>query len=149
MDLIQIDVVSPQATQARIDLEHDLLARESASIGMPTHRAVHLGGEHDLLAPCKIGERATDDLFARAIGIDVGRIEEIDALLDRLLDERPARLFVEGPRMSTAICNAVTHASEADLRDIDTGRSKFHVAHRHTLRTLCRADTPRRSRRRP
>jgi hypothetical protein len=64
---------------------------------------MHLRGDHHLVAPCEILERAADDLLARAVGIDIGGIEECDAELQRSLDEGAALLLVEGPRLVAAI----------------------------------------------
>ena len=60
-----------------------------------------------------VGKRATDDLLARPERVHVRGVEEVDAELERPGDERPARLFVERPRMVAASRLAVAHASEA------------------------------------
>ena len=48
------------------------------------HLAVDLGGDDDLLSPGELPKGAAEELFAGAVGIDVGRIEEIDPQFDAL-----------------------------------------------------------------
>ena len=48
---------------------------------------MHLGRDHHLLPLGEFLERAADDLLARALRIDVGGVEEIDAALERLANE--------------------------------------------------------------
>jgi hypothetical protein len=61
------------------------------------HAAIHLGGQHDLVALRKVLERPADDFLARTVGIDVGGVEEIDAVIERLFDEGARGLIVERP----------------------------------------------------
>jgi hypothetical protein len=90
VDLVEIDVVGAEAAQAVVDLVEDRLARQAGAVGAGPHAVEHLGGEHDLVAPGEVPDRAADDLLGGAVGIGVGRVEEIDAEVDRLLDQRAA-----------------------------------------------------------
>jgi len=51
MDLIQIDVLGPQARQGRVDLLQDRLARQALPARAVVHPAEQLGGQDDVLAP--------------------------------------------------------------------------------------------------
>ena len=93
----------PSRRQAGVDLGQDRLARQAAAVGARAHRAIDLGGDHDLVAPREILDRAAEDLLAAAEGIAIGGVEEIDAGFERLLDERPALLLAEAPGMVAQI----------------------------------------------
>ena len=104
MDLVEVDVVGAEPAQAGVDLGHDRLARQAARRSGPSRiRPMHLGGDTTSSRLGEILQRAADDLLARAVGIDVGGVEEVDAELERALDERPALLLVERPRMRAAV----------------------------------------------
>src|ERR1700754_588368 len=105
------------------------LAREAAAIGP---RAPALEGsrrDHDLVAPGEILQGATEDLFRAAVRIMVGGIEEVDAELECLLDERTTLFLIERPRMVTAVGCAVGHAAEDDGGNFEAGAAEFHIAH--------------------
>jgi hypothetical protein len=53
-------------------------------------------------------------LLARAERVHVGGVEEVDAGVERLLDERARRRLVERPGMRALIGGAEAHAAEAD-----------------------------------
>src|SRR5882724_13633340 len=85
-----------------------------APIGARTHAAVNLGRDYHFVAPRKIPNRPAEDLLAVAERVAIGGVEEIDAGFERLLDERSAFLFVEGPGVVPAVAAAIAHAAEAD-----------------------------------
>ncbi len=80
-----------------------------------------LGREHDLVALDEILEGAADDLLRRAVGIDIGRVEEVDAEIEPLPDQRPARFLDQGPGMVAALRPALGHASDGMPRDFPAG----------------------------
>jgi hypothetical protein len=67
------------------------------------HRKKYLGGDDNFVATTDLTEGAADDFLARSTRIGVGRIEKVDAQLDRARDNRPAPLFIQGPRMRPAL----------------------------------------------
>ena len=99
----------------------------------PCASAVDLGRDHDLAAPRVLEQRAADDLLARAGGIHVGGVEEVDAEVERLLQERPARRLAEGPGVGAAVGLAVAHAAEAEARDVEAGAAELGVLHESFL----------------
>ena len=129
MRLVEIDVIRAEPFQAGVDLVHDRLSRQALAVRVVAHLAVHLGGDHHLLAPGKVLQRAAGDLLAGAERIDVRRVEEVDAGLERLLEERPARLLVERPAMRAALDRAVGHAAKADARDFEAGPPEIDIIH--------------------
>jgi hypothetical protein len=87
MDLIEVDIIHTEPTQAVVNLGEDRLARQPGAIGAGTHPAVNLGGDDDLVAAREILDRAAQDFFTVAERIAVRGVEEIDARFERLLNE--------------------------------------------------------------
>ncbi len=74
VDLIEVDVIHAEPTQAVVDLGEDRLPRKPGSIGAGTHPAINLGGDHDLVAACEILDRAAEDFLAVAERIAVSSV---------------------------------------------------------------------------
>jgi hypothetical protein len=79
--LVEVDVVGAQPTQGGVDLLRNLLARETA-VGL-RHREVELRRENVRIAR-PFGEHFAEELLGPAAGIDVCRVDEVDAELERL-----------------------------------------------------------------
>jgi hypothetical protein len=129
VDLVEIDEIGAEPAQAVVDFTEDRLARQSGAVRPRPHPAIDLGREHDVLAADEILQRAADDFLRRAVRIDIGGVEEIDAELERLLDQRATFFLIERPRMWPAIRNAVGHATDAQPRHAETGLAEFHIIH--------------------
>jgi hypothetical protein len=129
MDLVEVDEVGSEAAQAIVDLAKDCLARQSRAVRPRPHPAIDLGRDHDILAADELLERPADDLLRRAVRIDVGGVEEIDAEFERLLDQPPALFLIECPWMRAAVWNAVGHAADAQPRHPKPGLAEFHIIH--------------------
>ena len=99
------------------------------------HWEIDFGGDHDFVAASKFAKRAPDDLLAGAVRICVRGVEEVDAQVERLLNERATVLFVERPGMRTPLGHAVRHAAEADARNIESGIAELYVV--HGVKVLC------------
>src|SRR5436305_1980867 len=85
--LVEVDVVGLQSFQRTVTCVPDVACGEERVVGPLAHRAVELRRDDDLLAPAAaLGEPATDDLLGDAFAllppVDVGRVEEVDALVD-------------------------------------------------------------------
>ena len=65
MDLVEVDPVGAQASQALLDLVPDPAARVALPVSVGAHRAVHLRREHDVVALAL--QRGADDLFRLAL----------------------------------------------------------------------------------
>ncbi|HEY5294483.1 MAG TPA: hypothetical protein VIJ70_03310 [Gaiellaceae bacterium] len=117
MDLVEVDPVGLQAAQAVLDLLHDPAARVPAHVRISVvHRAVHLGREHDgVAAPF---EGLADDLLRLAARVDVGRVDEVDACVERAVDDRD-RLVVVG-----VAPGAEHHRAQAERADLDAGAAQ-------------------------
>src|SRR5580692_1609952 len=97
MNLIEIDKVGSETTQAVIQFAKDRLARQPRPVRTRPHPAIDLGRDHDILASRELLQRAAQNLLRGAVRIDVGGIKEIDPELDGLLDQRPALFLIECP----------------------------------------------------
>ena len=86
------------------------------------HGRVELGDEDDLLpAAAALGEPLADDLLAGAAAIDIGGVEEGNALLNGLVHDAEAFLLVAQ--------SAKGHGAQADAADVQTGLTNLVVDH--------------------
>ena len=127
VDLIEVDVIGAEAAQAGVDGVVDVFAREAALVGVVAHRVEDLGGDDDAVARGEVLQRAAGDLFADAVGVHVGGVEEVDAGFQRAADEGPAFLFLQHP--VAPLLRAVCHATETEAGDLKAGRAKPNVVH--------------------
>ena len=93
VDLVQVDPVGLRRRRLSSHLLHDPAARVAARFGSVAHRAVHLGREDDVVAAAR--ERLADDLLRLAARVDVGGVDEVDAGVERAVDDAD-RLVVVG-----------------------------------------------------
>ena len=104
MELVEVDVVGLQPAQARVERPADVERGELAGVGPVVHVAVELGRDDRPLAPAAaLGEPVADDGFrgalARRSAVDVGGVEEIDALLvGRSMIENESGSLVSQPK---------------------------------------------------
>ena len=49
--LIEVEIVGPEAPEARLDGVHDIAPRGALEPAVPVHRPGKFAGEHDLVAP--------------------------------------------------------------------------------------------------
>ena len=101
------------------------LARQSAAVRATPHDAMHLGGDDNLVPPGKILDGASQNFLASVEAVDSGRIKEIDAQIQRSLDDGFAVFFVPRPFVYSAFGIAKAHAAEAQRRDIQTCLPSF------------------------
>ena len=129
VDLIQVDVVHAEAAQAIVNAGEDGLAREAAAVRRLAPGVIDLGGHHDLVAASQLLERAAGELLAGAVGVAVGRVEEVDAQLNGLAEEGPAVGLRQGPGMHAARRLAIGHAAQGEARHSESGIAQSAVFH--------------------
>jgi len=122
MYLIEIDPVRLQAAQAVVDGSRDPSPRIAPLILVGPHLVVELGGENDVVASS--AQRGADDLFAFAERVDVGRVDEIDAAVERTMDDAFTRLMI-----GVAPC-AQHHGTETEAAHVHAGLTQHAVFHR-------------------
>jgi hypothetical protein len=119
VDVVEVDVVGLQPAQAGLDGAPHVDAGQAALVASVTGRVGDLGGQHPALAG--VFERAADHLLGLAVGVDVGRVDEVDAGLERVIDDAP-RLRLIGRA-------AEHHGAEAELGDLHAAVTEHAVLH--------------------
>ncbi len=132
VDLVEVHVVHVQAAQRVVDPGQDVLAGQAAVVLGVGHRAEHLGGNHDVLAPEQLAEQPPGDDLARAVGVGVGGVVEDHATVGRGLDERLRGVFLQHPLPAAPVAEA--HHAEADAGHAQAGRAQVDVLHEHLSR---------------
>jgi len=83
VDLVKIDVICLQATEARFDGVHDMSTGGTHVVASGARPAIDLGRENNVLAGnVEILERLSEGLLAFTRRVDVRRVEEIDTSID-------------------------------------------------------------------
>src|SRR4029079_690644 len=83
VELVDVDVVGLHSPEALVEGATDVERRQPALVRPVAHLAVDLGGEDGSLpSPTAGGEPAAEDpLGATPLAVDVGRVEEVDAVV--------------------------------------------------------------------
>jgi hypothetical protein len=122
---VQVDVVGLQAAQRLLAGGDDRLAARTATVGIPGIQvAAELGGKHQpvalgLVAPDVI----TENLLRVALGVEIGGINEVAALLQEPVDDLlglldgspPAQVLAESHRAQTQRAHAQSRAAQRDV----------------------------------
>ncbi len=94
MDLVEVDIVGLQPAQRRLALRNYVAAAVAGGQDIViVHATVDLGCQHDLVPLAAARERLTDDLLAAAAVVDIGRIEEVNPLIERGVDDGHCLIF--------------------------------------------------------
>jgi hypothetical protein len=84
VDLIKVDMVQAETGEAAIDARKDVAARKPDLIRARPHAAAHLRGDHELFARAIEGlQRLPHEPLAVALRVHVGRVDEVDASVQR------------------------------------------------------------------
>ena len=67
-------------------------ARIALMVRILAHGAVHLGGQHDIVATAL--QRLTDDLLRLAVAVPIGGVDEVDAEIQGLVDDTNAVVVI-------------------------------------------------------
>ena len=133
VDLVEVDVIGLQPLQAALNRVHDVPARGAAVIGPWPHVAEHLGGQHHILAGhADVLQGLADPGLGLAERIDVGGVDEVDATLQGLADDRVDLVLVQpadrlpDPRAGLA---AKGHRPQADFGHEQACAAKLIVFH--------------------
>src|SRR6185436_19960914 len=97
----------------------------AAVVRVLAHRHEELGRQKHVVAAAV--ERFADDLFGDAAGVDVGRVDEVYAAVERGVDDADGvGAIVVAPR-------AEHHRSQTQWADLDTGAAERTVLHVYSL----------------
>ncbi len=81
VDLVEVDVVHPQAAERVVYRLEDVLARQAAGVRVRPYRIEHLRRDDDFIALGDVAHRATEHLFADAVRVHVRGVKEVDPVL--------------------------------------------------------------------
>ncbi len=129
MQLIEVDPIRLQAAQARLHRRHDVAPGRALEGALVIHRHPELGGEDDLLSPGP-ENLAEQRLRSATPAVSVGRVEQRDAEVERLMDD--------GAGLFQIATDAEIVAPEPDCRNEKPGRPEGAIVH---AAMLCRAAT--------
>ena len=122
VDLVEIDVIGTQATEAVVALGHDPAARAALGVGVVAHRCEYLGGENDP-RPVDGGQSFAHDDLRFTCRVDIGRIDEVDTFIEGTVDD-PDGVGVVGVAPLPE-----HHGAQAEGTHFDTGTTEgvdFH-----------------------
>jgi len=122
VDLVEIDPVGVEPAQTVLDRLRDPAPGGSAVVRVLTERQTDLRGEHDVVAAA-VGQGLADDRLRLPGRVEVGRVDEVDAGVERAVDD-PDRVVVV-----TVAERAEHHRAEAQLTDRDAGASQWPIVH--------------------
>src|SRR5689334_13439376 len=138
--LVEIDAIGAQAAEALVARAPDVVRGEPAVVRPFAHLRVDLGREDDSVPSRRVlREPAPDDLLRDALAglpaVDVGRVEEVDAGVERAIHDREAvGLARERPEV---------HRAEAEAAHAQTGTAETDVVHDVVLSRRPIDDEPR------
>ena len=116
VDLIEVEVVRPQALQAGVDTFHDVLATESARVGAGSH-GIEDFRRDDVVIPLGVFRQPFPGYhFAFPGRICISRIEEIDAEIEGFLEVGTGPFLVD--HVVAIPLAAVTHATKHHAADL-------------------------------
>jgi hypothetical protein len=119
VQVIDVDVVGAEPAQAVVaGLQHPA-ARQPAVVRLLRHHVAALGGE-DPLAAMRL-DGGADDALGRALGVDIRRVDEVEARVACLGDDVRRRRFVRAV--------AEHHRAEAQRRDGEAAVAESDVVH--------------------
>ena len=122
--LVQVDPVGLQAAQAGVEGLHDPPARGAALVRPRAHRVPELRAEHHVVAAPP--ERAAHDLLGLPVGVHVGRVDHVDAGVERVVDDALAVVVIGvAPRPEH-------HGAEAQAAHPHAGGSQGSLLHRRS-----------------
>ncbi len=135
VQLIEVDVVDLQPSQAPFDAVYDMRPRIACLVWTCPHRSAHLGGDDHVFAPdTQVLERPAENFLGDAAGIDVGGIYEVDAMVEGTRDQALSVFLLDIAHVGPDSLAAEGHRPEAKLRNEKTSISERVIFHDGLLR---------------
>ena len=148
MELVQVDVVGPEAAQTRLDLVHDVDARGAGVVGAGADGVGGLRRDDDVVAgDPERRERAAEHLLRVALGVDVRGVDEVDAGVEGSADDAVDVGLADaaGRGVAGVVDGPEGHRAEGELGHEQTGAAEgaaFHRGGRTRCRKAARARCP-------
>ena len=124
MDDVEVQVIGAEAFERTFDLSLDACGGKAPFV------EVDFACEHDVLA-CdpQVAQRGADIFLARAEAVAIGGVDEVDAGVERALDDGASVVGPDGPLVEVGAGLAEAHAAQAEFGDFDAGMSEGCVLH--------------------
>jgi hypothetical protein len=140
VDLVEVDVIGPEAFQARFDCIQDMDPRQADGIGAGPHPAAYLGGDDHIAArDAEVLDGAPQNSLGLAFRIDIGGVDEINAGIDRKAQKLICGSLVEladdRPQLASA---AEGHRAKANFGNEQAGAAELLVFHCQLVPLLTR-----------
>jgi hypothetical protein len=88
MHVVKVDEIGLKATQTVFYLPANVASRPASEVGGAGHFAANFGGQ-DEIVPATF-EDLTQDLLRAPVAVNIGGINEVDAEIERRVDDRPS-----------------------------------------------------------
>jgi hypothetical protein len=126
VQVVEVDPVGAQALERGVDRAHQVLAAVAGGVGVG--RLVLgivgvLGGQHHAVAHPGLGHELAQPTLGRAVGVDVGGVDEIAARGQVVVKQRARRGAVAAP----AVFGAEGHGAQRQARDAQAGAAEQGV----------------------
>ena len=133
MNLVKVDVIRAQTAQGGFDGIHDVPARCADVVAARPHAAEGFGRDHDIFArDAGIDDGLRERFLGFAVGINVGRIHEVDAGVEGHFQELIDAVLIDArDGFPHALAGGEGHGPETDFRNEEAGLAKgvvFHVS---------------------
>ena len=103
------------------------MAREAGVVGAVAHRHPRLGGHQHVVAAAR--QRLAEDLLRGAVGVDVGRVDHVDAGVEAHVDLAARAVDVRGADVRELAAAAEGHRAEGERGDAEAGAAELAVVH--------------------
>ena len=114
VELVEVDIVGAEAGEGVLNLGHDRLAGQALAVRTGTHGVAQLGRDHDVVAVREVAQGSAEDLLARALRVDVRGVEEVDAGVQGVPNERAGVGLAERPDRVAPARFTVGHRADRD-----------------------------------
>ena len=127
VQLIEVDDIGLQPLQARLAGAHQMMARRSGIVWPFAHREAGLGCKQHALAA--LADDLTDDFLGDTLRINIRRIDQVDAGIQRHIDELAGFSNAEvadglGPALA-----AKGHGADGQCRNLKAGAAEKTIVH--------------------
>ena len=119
VDLVKVDVVRPQPSEAGLTGFDQMVPRQAGVVGTGAHWEAGLGGQQHAVATAT--QRLAHDLLRVAVRVDVSRVDQVDAGVKRHVDLSTGPFEVGVADVPELPPTAERHRAQREARDPQTG----------------------------
>src|SRR5215210_9286728 len=121
MDLVEVDVVGAEPSQALFALADYVVSREASIVGAISHGHAHLRGQEEIVSSARY--RLTEYLLGLTPRVDVRGVEEVDPGVQAHVHLPFSTTDVRGADLAEAALPAEGHRAEGKGRDEESRTS--------------------------